>query len=286
MSAFRHLFPLAFVLAFFASCASPPPAPVPVPAAPPAPDLPVLLSIEKVKLVPRGLDSVSLAFSLVVKNADTRPVALEKLSWILSIDGVKAAESSPFQALYLEAGAAKSVDQYCVVSIPASSRDMATYTLAVSVSRKSSNDSSLVSTAESSGRFPVIRPPVFSIQSIKIKKSELINTKFEVVLRVENPNVVPLSLTSMEYELFGEQRLWTDGETKEPIPVAANGTVEKKLKLIMNFINMKRELLDQVIKLEIVDYRFKGNAKIATDLPEFPEFVMPYDLEGTTSVVE
>lgn len=288
MSAIHRLIPVLVLLFSLASCATPPAAPAPVPAPVPAPDpdVPVALSIEKVKVAPRGLESVALSFEVVAVNADARPIVLDSLAWDLSIDGCKAETSLPPPSLTLAPGASTRIVGDCLASIPASSRDLASFQLRARAVRRGAGGAPLETSVESSGRFPVIRPPVFSIVSIKIKKAELINTKFEVMLRVENPNAVPLRLTAMDYELFGERRLWTDGETAEPIPVGAKSAIEKKLKLVMNFINMKRDLLDQVIKLEIVDYRFKGKARIKTELPEYPEFVMPFDLEGTTSVVE
>ena len=48
---------------------------------------------------------------------------------------------------------------------------------------------------------PELLEPVFSIASIAILQAELVNTRFKVRLRIDNPNSVPLELSSFNYEL-------------------------------------------------------------------------------------
>ena len=54
----------------------------------------------------------------------------------------------------------------------------------------------------------------------------------------------------------------------------------------MNFINMKRDLLDQVINLEDVNYRFTGEAKVITGVEYLPGFSTGFDLSGYSEVLE
>jgi LEA14-like dessication related protein len=107
-----------------------------------------------------------------------------------------------------------------------------------------------------------IQEPVFSISSIVIMQAELINTRFKALLRIDNPNSFPLELSSFNYELYGAGRYWAEGRETAPIEIPAESYVEKDLFLMMNFINMKRETLDQVIALKTVRYRFAGDATV------------------------
>jgi len=284
MNRILRAIPIAAALSFAASCATPPLPPPPAP--PPVPDVPLSLEIEEVRAVPSGLGAVSVAFSLKVRNTEDRAVRLQSLAWNLSVGEEASASGSVSAPPELLPGAELVERIERVVAVPSTQKDAAVYAVRASAVRGLDDGTFLASDASAAGSFPVIREPRFSIRSIKIKKAELINTKFEVVLRIENPNSVPLVLSSLEYELFGEGRLWTDGRNAEPIPVAASGMIDKKLMLVMNFINMKRDLLNQVIKLEVVDYRFKGSARIRAEFDGFPEFAFPFDLIGRTSVVE
>ena len=229
---------------------------------------------------------MSVSFTLAAANPGAGLAELESLGWSLFFVEEQVSSAVIPQVALLEGGASTELPVAVEVAVPASAGTEIDFTIRAAAARVAAGGPPIASSVEIRGRVPVIREPIFSVMSIKIKKAELINTKFEVVLRVENPNAVPLSLISLAYELFGDRRLWIDGSTGETIRVPANGSVDRKLSLAMNFINMKRDLLDQVIRLRVVDYHFKGNARIATEFPDFPEFSMPYDLTGQASVVE
>ena len=130
---------------------------------------------------------------------------------------------------------------------------------------------------------PLIQEPAFSISSIKIQQAELVNTRLKVKLRIDNPNPFPVTLSSFEYELYGEGRFWADGTEKNVFTVPASSYLEKDLFLIMNFIDMRRELLDQVIAMELVAYRFTGSVEINAE--DKPVFTQNFNLEGESEVI-
>ena len=134
--------------------------------------------------------------------------------------------------------------------------------------------------------FQAVRPPEFTITAIAILKAELINTRFRVALRIDNPNPFPVELSAFSYELYGNGRLWADGTEQNVIKVPAKSSLEGSLFLIMNFINMKRDLLDQIIRLEDVNYRFAGDAQVSTGSGYLPKFKTSFDLSGYSQVFD
>ena len=56
--------------------------------------------------------------------------------------------------------------------------------------------------------------------------------------------------------------------------------------LMMNFINMRRDLLDQIINLIDVNYRFAGQAMVGTGVEYLPMFKTEFDLSGYSVVLE
>ena len=134
--------------------------------------------------------------------------------------------------------------------------------------------------------FPGIRPPVFNITSIAILKAELVNTRFRVGLKIDNPNPFPVDLSAFGYELYGNGRLWAEGMEKNILRVNKKSSLEGNLFLIMNFINMKRDLLDQIIRLEDVNYRFAGEAKVITGVEYLPSFTTSFNLSGYSKVYD
>ncbi|MDR2144658.1 MAG: LEA type 2 family protein [Treponema sp.] len=133
--------------------------------------------------------------------------------------------------------------------------------------------------------FPRIREPEFSIISIAIMQAELINTRFRVKVRIENPNPFPMTFSSFSYELYGHGRFWADGSEADVYTIPENGKAEEDLFLVMNFINMQRNLLDQVIAMRDVRYRFTGKAEIGTGVEYLPSFTTAFDIQGDSKVI-
>jgi LEA14-like dessication related protein len=134
--------------------------------------------------------------------------------------------------------------------------------------------------------FPRIREPAFTINSIIIRQAELINTSFQVSLRIDNPNPFPLVLSSLGYKLYGEGRFWADGKAQELLHIPAQSSAETSLSLIMNFINMRRQLLDEIIAMRQVRYRFTGEAEVGTGVSWLPSFRASFDRSGSSAVLK
>jgi LEA14-like dessication related protein len=134
--------------------------------------------------------------------------------------------------------------------------------------------------------FPGVRAPEFTITSIAILKAELVNTRFRVGLKIENPNPYPVDLSAFSYVLYGNGLRWADGTERDIIKVAGKSALTGNLYLIMNFIEMPRELLDQIIRLEDVNYRFTGEAVVITGLDYLPQFKSGFDMSGYSVVLD
>ena len=146
--------------------------------------------------------------------------------------------------------------------------------------------SSVKIVARDTADFPGLREPAFSITSIAILKAELINTRFRVSMRMDNPNPFPLELSSFIYELYGNGRLWAEATEKKVFVVQGRSSVQGDLFLLMNFINMERRLLDQIINLVDVNYHFIGKAQVSTGIDYLPKFNTGFDLSGYSKVLE
>ena len=141
-------------------------------------------------------------------------------------------------------------------------------------------------TLRETANFPGVREPDFSITSIAILKAELINTRFRVSMKIENPNPFPLELSNFIYELYGNGRLWAEATEKKGVVVESKSSTQVDLFLIMNFINMERRLLDQIINLVDVNYHFIGKAQVSTGIDYLPKFNTGFDLSGYSKVLE
>jgi len=129
-----------------------------------------------------------------------------------------------------------------------------------------------------------IMEPEFTIISIAVLQADLINTVFQTVVRIDNPNEFAVDLSSLNYELYGNGRFWGDGTGKDILHIPAQSSCETKFSFIMNFINMNRRLLDDIISLRHVNYRFKGEAHVEIDVPKIPAFITNFERSGFSEV--
>jgi len=134
--------------------------------------------------------------------------------------------------------------------------------------------------------FPGVQTPVFTITAIAVLRAELINTRFRVSLRIDNPNPFPVVLHSISYALYGDGVLWADGIDRDIVRVEARSSVQGNLHLLMNFIDMSRALLDRIIHMDSVNYRFTGTAQINTGIDFLPSFKTDFDLSGYSQVFD
>ena len=133
---------------------------------------------------------------------------------------------------------------------------------------------------------PGVQPPRFNITEIAILKAELVNTRFRVGLTIDNPNPFPIELSAFSYNLYGNGLLWADGAEKNVIRIREKSSLNGNLMLLMNFINMNRTILDQIIMLEDVNYRFTGDVEVSTGIDFLPTFYDGFDVSGYSKVLE
>lgn len=134
--------------------------------------------------------------------------------------------------------------------------------------------------------FPGIQAPKFNITAIAILKAELINTRFRVTMKIDNPNPYSLTLSAFTYTLYGNGQLWANGMARDLVQVDGKSSVQGNLYLMMNFIDMDRKILDQVINLVDVNYRFEGEALVSTGIEYLPAFKNGFDLSGYSKVLD
>jgi LEA14-like dessication related protein len=247
-----------------------------------------------------GLGEISLFYHISAENPRAAPARLAVAGWTLSLDGLDMRQEG-VPALFVDGMPAGDAS----VAVPANGRldiplrlDISTEQfrdtgsgphraeLGLETAWRYGGDEPIPLAIHAAAEFPRIREPEFTITSIAIMQAELINTRFRVNLRIDNPNLFPLDLSSFGYELYGDGLFWADGEEHDVLHIPAGASSEAKLFLVMNFIDMKRNLLDDVIKMRMVRYRFKGEVMVATDIAYLPRFNMAFDKSGLSEVLK
>jgi len=295
---------LLFVLIVFAAgCKTPPPAPAPEPE-PPKPYASLRFNSPEAK----EPTLINLGFTLEVFNPRSEIIGFVIDEWATVVNGARVSPGSsikmtvpgPNAAKYafnvapgteVSPGTAKipiglELDVNSLNTAGVQLKDDFTVVLTLNLIYNSSPNTPARIQVTETAVFPYIREPVFSITAIAILKAELINTRFRVTMQIDNPNIFPVDLSSFNYELFGNGLLWADGSERNILSVPAKTSIRANLFLLMNFINMKRDLLDQIIRLEDVNYRFAGDVLVNTGIEYLPRFKSEFDLSGYSQVLE
>ncbi|WP_461257961.1 LEA/WHy family protein [Treponema sp. R80B11-R83G3] len=126
--------------------------------------------------------------------------------------------------------------------------------------------------------------PEFEVISIYIIQADLVVTEFEAVIKIDNPNNFASVLSSIKYDLYGNNFHWADGVANDILNIPAKSSCETKFLFSMNFINTNRKLLDDVIAMRQIKYRFKGEADVKFDIPKTPVYTVNFDCSGLSDV--
>ena len=280
---------MVLIFSLLAACASAPP------SAPPC----AALRFERV--VPERIDAVDLQYHFTVENSRSVPLHIEITGWNCLLNGKALAPASV--ELTRAAGTRITVEPLASAveplilrldpaSLPAPSgaKSANEYhaSLALELRVRYGDEPPVTARIAANASLPQIRPPEFTITTIAILQADLINTRFRVGMRIDNPNPFPLNLSAFEYQLYGGGIFWAEGGTEDILPVPAAGSAETSLSLEMNFIGMPRRLLDEIVSMREVDYRFTGTVDVAAAaaLTRLPQFRIPFDRQGRSAVLK
>ena len=126
--------------------------------------------------------------------------------------------------------------------------------------------------------------PKFEVISIYIIQADLVVTEFEAVIKIDNPNDFAIDMLAIKYELYGNNLLWADGVAKNVLHIPSKSTSKTNFRFTMNFINTNRRLLDDVIAMRRINYRFRGQAEIMFNTPRAFTSNVKFDCSGLSDV--
>lgn len=138
----------------------------------------------------------------------------------------------------------------------------------------------LVATAFLNGcsllRYKTAQTPKITVSNIQLAGFSIFEQKFDVTLRMQNPNDFALPITGMDYELFVEDNAVASGVSDRNINVPAFGEQMVTVSVVGNFLNSLTQLQRwQKSGGTELSYRLKGRLKMA-DVP----VKIPFDYVG------
>lgn len=288
----RPLGAALLIVLLASACATRKPA-APRPA-PPPPSLPPTASVAVGAAAYRDQRRLGLPFSIEVGNPGPSPMKLESIECVLTVEGTEAGRLGLGPGTLIAGGGSASVPMDFQIDLRKLGEGIsgsggpatASWKIEARARLKASDGAALEALASAKGAFPIVREPIFRLTSVTIERDLLVTTNLRLGLRIDNPNAFPIEYRSLDYDFYGEGRLWSaaEDESDEAATVPAGGSAERALRFTMNFADMDRALFDLVAKLKAVRYRLAGQARVSTGLDALPDFVTRFDREGSCVV--
>ncbi len=120
-------------------------------------------------------------------------------------------------------------------------------------------------------RYKTAESPRVTVSDIQLAGFSIFEQKFDVTLRMQNPNDFALPITGMEYELCVEDNAVATGVSDKNITVPAFGEQLVKVSVVGNFLSSMTQLQRwQKAGGSSLGYRLKGKLKMADVAVKIP----------------
>ena len=125
-----------------------------------------------------------------------------------------------------------------------------------------------------------MEPPRVKLANIRPESINLLETVFEVQLRVFNTNETPLTIKGVESEIELNGKAFAFGVSESDVEIPAYGTELLPLRVYSSVFDIIKSAVG-MHNQEQLQYRIKGKLRLGAGA--FPS-VLPFDSEGTISL--
>lgn len=126
-------------------------------------------------------------------------------------------------------------------------------------------------------RLQTAEPPKVAVSSLALTSLSVFEQRFEVGLRLQNPNDFPLPIAGLDYELALGGESFASGVSRQSVVVPALGEGTIMLTVTSNLLrNLEQFYRWQSDPPEALDYALTGSLRVA-DVP----VRLPFDYSGS-----
>jgi LEA14-like dessication related protein len=133
--------------------------------------------------------------------------------------------------------------------------------------------------ARTEGRIPLLKPPVLSLQSLRVTRIGLTSADIVLEASLENPNPFSFDISLFRYELFVNRRTWAEGQVPD-LGVGEKQAVPLSFPLTVNYAEVSESLYGLLAEGEKATCELKGSVDIRTPLPLLGEVSLPFEIWG------
>lgn len=125
----------------------------------------------------------------------------------------------------------------------------------------------------------VIEPPQVTLNNLQVLDMTLLEQRYAVTLRVQNPNPVPLPITGMNFQLDINDTELGRGVSNRAVTVPAYGEALVEISLVSNLLRVFNQIRAlESSKTQSLRYRLSGGLSISDRMSK-----LPFDYRGEFS---
>jgi len=119
-------------------------------------------------------------------------------------------------------------------------------------------------------------PPRVSLVSIQPGEMNVLEQRYQLQLRIMNPNDEALPVAGMQYALQINGREFAYGLSRQPVSIPAYGEAVLDVDLVSNLLGMLQQLQEMSVEThESLKYRLKGSIRLDNSHRK-----LPFDYSG------
>lgn len=127
-----------------------------------------------------------------------------------------------------------------------------------------------------------LEPPYVSLAGIELKQVGVFEQRYDLTLRIQNPNGVALPIAGMNYALQLNGKSFAKGVNNKPVDIPAHGEALAQVEVTSNVVG----LLDHIKRLgrkdePSLDYKVEGSVSLAHRM-----IALPFRHEGSLKLRE
>ena len=116
-----------------------------------------------------------------------------------------------------------------------------------------------------------IETPHVTLNNLQVVDMTLLEQRYAVTLRVQNPNPIPLPITGMNFQLDINDAELGRGVTNEAVTVPAYGETLVEVKLVSNLMRIFNQIRGMESgKAQSLRYRLSGGLSISSRMGKLP----------------
>jgi LEA14-like dessication related protein len=128
-----------------------------------------------------------------------------------------------------------------------------------------------------------LKYPEVSVAGFKPVKFEQHEQKYQLQLRLKNPNFFPLPISGVNYRLFFNDKEFINGAPQQSTTIPANGEGPLDIEIVTNLMDIIKDLPDwkKILKDRQLGYRVEGAVHLKAQ-----QFKIPFKHQGEISLEE